>query len=477
VTPLRASQGPRFAVVGAGISGLAAAWELSGRGSVTVYDPEPPGGKLQTAVLEGRAVDVGADAFLTRVPDAVELCAELGLSDELVAPTTGAAMLWTATGLVPMPAGLVLGVPRELAGIRRSPIISRPGVARAALDRVLPRRRSDDDLSVYDLVAGRFGAQVASRLVDPLVGGIHAGRTEELSAKATTPQLFAASRRSRSMMRALREAPTPASEPVFLTPRDGTGRLVARLVEQLGERGVAFRRTAVDAIAVGDGHRASVDPGAAPYDGVVLAIAASAAAAVLGDVAPPGLGDISTASVALVLASYDAAEVIPPPGISGFLVPRATGRLMTACSFASTKWPHWAAPGTTLLRLSAGRAGDRRAQTMGDDELTEHLTAEVAEALGVRAAPRAVRVTRWPDSFPQYRVGHLDLVAGIEAGLARLDAPVAVAGASYHGAGIPACIGSGRRAAATVAAGTATAAGRATPGTDKAGTMARPAVE
>lgn len=441
----------RFAVVGAGISGLAAAWDLSRHGQVTVYDPEPPGGKLQTAIFEGRAVDLGADAFLTRVPDAVDLCAELGLGDELVAPTTGAAMLWTGTGLAPMPEGLVLGVPRDLRGIRRSSILTRLGVARAALDRVLPARRGEGDWSVYELVSARFGTQVASRLVDPLVGGIHAGPTEELSARATTPQLFAAARGSRSMMRALRNTRTAASGPMFLTPRDGTGQMVARLVEQLGERGVTFRRAGVEALAVTDGHRVAVDPDGALYDGVVLAVAASRAAAVLGEAAPGGLGDIRTASVALVLVSYDAAELTPPPGISGFLVPRTTGRLMTACSFASTKWPHWANPGTTLLRVSAGRSGDRRAETMGDDDLVGALTAEVDEALGGHAGVRSVRVKRWPHSFPQYRVGHLDLIAGIEAALRRLGGPVAVAGASYHGAGIPACIGSGRRAAADVA--------------------------
>lgn len=439
-----------FAVVGAGISGLAAAWDLSGHGQVTVYDPEPPGGKLRTALFEGRAVDLGADAFLTRVPDAVELCAELGLDDELVAPTTAAAMLWTATGLAPMPEGLVLGVPRDLRGIRRSAILTRLGVARAALDRVLPARGGDEDRSVYELVSARFGPQVATRLVDPLVGGIHAGRTEELSARATAPQLFAAAGRSRSMMRALRDTPTAASGPMFLTPRDGTGRLVARLVEQLEQRRVTFRRAGVETLVVTDGHRVAVDPDAAPYDGVVLAVPASRAAVVLGEAAPGGLGDIGTASVALVLVSYDAAELTPPPGISGFLVPRTTGRLMTACSFASTKWPHWANPGTTLLRLSAGRSGDRRAETMGDDDLVEMLTAEVDDALGGHAAVRSVRVTRWPHSFPQYRVGHLDLVAGIEAALRHLEGPVAVAGASYHGAGIPACIASGRRAAADV---------------------------
>ncbi|MGI8751486.1 MAG: protoporphyrinogen oxidase [Acidimicrobiales bacterium] len=450
----------RFAVVGAGISGLAAAWAMSGHGAVTVYDPEPPGGKLQTDMFEGRAVDLGPDAFLTRVPDAVDLCAELGMGDELVAPTTGAAMLWTNAGLVPMPDGLVLGVPRDLGGIRRSSVLSRLGVARAALDRVLPARSGDGDLAVYDLIAGRFGPQVASRLVDPLVGGIHAGRTEELSAQATTPQLFAAARRSRSMMRALRGTPAATSGSMFLAPRGGTGQLAARLVERLEDRGVTFRRAAVDTMTVTDGRRLSIDPEAAPYDGVVLAVAASGAAAVLGEAAPGGLSDITTASVALVLVSYDATELTPPPGISGFLVPRTTGRLMTACSFASTKWPHWANPGTTLLRLSAGRSGDQRAETMSDDELVEGLTAEINQALDVRAAVRSVRVTRWPHSFPQYRVGHLDRVAGIEAALGSLGGPVAIAGASYHGAGIPACIGSGRRAAAHVVEGAVALAGR-----------------
>ncbi|MDQ2729995.1 MAG: FAD-dependent oxidoreductase [Actinomycetota bacterium] len=454
----------RFAVVGAGISGLAAAWELSGHGHVTVYDPQPPGGKLQTGIFEGRSVDLGPDAFVTRVPDAVDLCAELGLGDELVAPSTGAAMLWTDTGLTPMPEGLVLGAPRDLRGVRRSSVLSRLGVARAALDRVLPARSGDGDLSVYDLVAGRFGAQVASRLVDPLVGGIHAGRTEELSAQATTPQLWAAAGRSRSMMRALRDVPAAGSGPVFLTPRDGTGRLVARLVERLEERGVTFRQSAIRTVAVVDGRRVAVDPEVAPYDGVVLAVAASGAAAILGEVAPGGLGGIATASVALVLVSYDATELAPPPGVSGFLVPRTTGRLMTACSFASTKWPHWANPGTTLLRISAGRSGDRRAETMGDNELVDRLTQEINEALGTPATARSVRVTRWPDSFPQYRVGHLDLVAGIEAGLKALGAPVTVAGASYHGAGIPACIGNGRRAAAEVAERVASGAGVRTVG-------------
>lgn len=453
---------PRYAVVGAGISGLAAAWELSRMGHVTVYDPDPPGGKLATEAFEGRAVEVGADAFLTRVPDAVELCRQLGMAGELVAPTTGAAMVWSERGLAAMPDGLVLGVPRRLGGLWRSPLISRAGVARAALDVVLPRRRGDGDVAVHHLVAGRFGDQIASRLVDPLVGGIHAGRTEELSAQATTPQLFDAARRSRSLMRALRQSPAPSHQPLFLAPRRGLGSLVERLVVALTERGATFERQSVAGVKVSsaDGLPGRPGPGRVivddrrGHDGAVLAVPAARAASILGDDAPGGLRAITAASVALVVASFDAAELPAPAGMSGFLVPRSTGRLMTACSFASTKWPHWAAPDTTLVRLSAGRAGDERARSMADGELAARLVDELAAALGRTATPRTVRVARWPDSFPQYRVGHLDLVAGVEAAMGRLPSPVAVAGASYHGAGIPACIASGRRAAQAVAAAT-----------------------
>lgn len=441
---------PHFAVVGAGIAGLSAAWQLSGHGEVTVYDPGPPGGKLVTATFGGRRVDLGPDALLTRVSEGMALCDEVGLGDDLVAPAARRALLWSGDGLSPLPEGLVLGVPRRLASLRESSAISSRGVLRAALDLVLPRA-GGGDVAVYDLVARRLGPEVADRLVDPLVSSIHAGRSRELSAQATTPQLFAAAQGSRSLMRALRAAPAGPPGPVFLAPREGIASLAEALVRRLSERDVAFRRVRVDQVRAGTDGLVRIDDGDGPLNGVVLAVEAGRAASLLGVGAPLALRRIPTASVSLVLMSFDAAELEPPSGVSGFLVPPRSGRLMTACSFASSKWPQWAIPGQTLLRISTGRHGDRRQEHFDDDELVARLSAEVNAALGVQATPSAARVVRWPDAFPQYLVGHLGLVDAIESGVARLG-PVAVAGASYRGVGIPACIRSGRNAAEIILA-------------------------
>lgn len=186
------------------------------------------------------------------------------------------------------------------------------------------------------------------------------------------------------------------------------------------------------------------------FDAAVVATPASQAARLLGGPAGEGLAGVESASVAVVTMAFDGG-VVPPPGVNGFLVPRGQGRLMTACSFGSRKWPHWAAPGIEVVRLSAGRAGDDPAtghQALDDDVLTGRLAEELAAALGADLpSPVAVRVSRWPDSFPQYPPGHLRRIEAVEDALAKSAPAVVLAGSAYRGAGIPACIASGRRAA------------------------------
>lgn len=451
----------RVAVIGGGIAGLAAAWELVSRQpdtAVTVFDPGPLGGKIRTTDVEGRPVDEGPDAFLTRVPDAVALCAELGLSDELVAPAAGTSMLWWGDRLRPLPEGLVLGVPRRLDAIARSGLLSPLGIVRAGLDLVLPRRPlgPDDDLSVFDLVASRFGAEVATRLVDPLVGGIHAGRTDELSAVATVPQLVAVARRSRSLLLGLRsQAAAAPTGPIFLTPRAGAGRLVEVLVDRLAAAGVRFVEAPVATVGSAGGTGVALD-GDARFDAAVIAAPAPVAAGLVAGADPAaaaGLRAIEHASVVLTTMTFPADAVGAPAGVNGFLVPRAAGHLTTACSFGSAKWPHWSAPDRAILRVSAGRHRDDRALHLDDTALVDRLVAELGAALGrPLPSPSTARVSRWPDAFPQYTVGHLARVSAIEAALATTLPAVRLAGSAYRGSGIPACIGSGRRAAAALLA-------------------------
>ncbi|MHB1912749.1 MAG: protoporphyrinogen oxidase [Acidimicrobiales bacterium] len=485
-------------VIGGGIAGLSAAWQLcaeeAGRPRVIVLEAgDRLGGKILTGSLAGTTLELGPDAFLARVPFGVELCRELGLGDELVSPAAGHAYLWTRGRLRRLPEGLVLGVPSDLWAVARSGAVRPADLARAALDLVLPATRVEGDRAVGEIVSARFGRGIQEWLVDPLVGGIHAGRSELLSAAATAPQLDAAARSGRSLLRALRAqaaaaraVPSAATgtngattpPPVFLTHPGGLSHLIDTLAQRLAEAGVEIRTgTAVTGLirsprgwtvslgAGGDGgdstggDSAGGDSGRSgsatlAADAVIVATPAPAAAALLGPVCPDAaaeLGRIEHSSVAVVSLAYAAEDVPGPLDGTGFLVPRPQGRLMTAATWMSAKWPHVSAPGLVFIRASAGRHLDGRAMNLSDAELVGALHAELTEAMGLRRPPGESLVTRWLGAFPQYAVGHLELIDRVEAAVAGLPG-LAVAGGAYRGVGIPACIASGRRAADQVGA-------------------------
>ena len=442
----------RVAVVGGGIAGLSAAWQLRDRAEVTVFEPGRLGGCIGTANLEGTAVEEGPDAFLTRVPEALGLCEELGIGADLVAPATGRAALWWRGRLRPIPEGLVLGVPARLGAVAQSGILSPTGALRAGLDLVLPRTPPRDGDTVRDLVARRFGAQVADRLVDPLVGGIHAGSSARLGAAETVPQLVDAARRSRSILLGLRSlqrgrGPGAGGGPVFLAPRGGLSSMVESMVSGLRQHQVRFVEDAVATVRSSEG-MVHLDARPEPFDAAVVATRAGVAADLLGGSVAGMLASIPTASVAVVSLVVDPAVV--PAGLSGFLVPRGQGRAMTACSFSSNKWPGRSGrPGETaaVVRVSVGRHGETEALALDDGALVERLAAELGEALGATVRAGASLVSRWPDSFPQYLPGHSALCDAIDRTLRAEHPSVTLAGASYRGSGIPACIASGRAAA------------------------------
>jgi protoporphyrinogen/coproporphyrinogen III oxidase len=448
------------AVVGGGVAGLAAALDLAAGGAevVLLEAGDRLGGKVRTGSLAGVAMDLGPDSFLARRPEAVRLCTELGLAADLVSPAATSAGVWSRGRVRMLPGGQVLGVPSDARALARSGIVSPLGAVRAALEPVWPGRplAEDDDEAVGALVGRRFGREVAERLVDPLLGGINAGNTDSLSVDAAAPQLAAAARRSRSLVAGLRGGPAPAPGPVFLTHPSGLSVVVDALVARLGELGVSISPSCpVDGLEAraGGGYRLAAPGGAIDVDGVVVATPGPAAASVLAEVAPAArstLAGVRAASVVLVGLAYRNGDAPAAPVGSGFLVPRPERRLMTACSWASAKWAHLGADGVVRLRVSAGRVDDPRALAMDDEEVVDRLRVELAAAVGVEADPLDVVVARWPDGFPQYAPGHLRRIAAVHAELDRAAPGVAVAGAALGGVGLPACIGSGRAAAARV---------------------------
>jgi oxygen-dependent protoporphyrinogen oxidase len=332
------------------------------------------------------------------------------------------------------------------------------GKARAALEPVLPRRSVPDD-NLGALVRSRFGNEVHEMLVDPLVGSIYASDTDRLSMSAV-PQLGDLARRGRSLLisgRRMRSAAPTTTGPIFETPLAGVGALVDAVAASLRDAGADLRvDTAVVAVErTSTGQRVVCADGTVlDVDGVVLASPAHLTAELVRSQSAATAGlleQTDTSSVAMVTLAVPGADWPSALTGSGYLVPKKHQRTVTAVSFASNKWSHWRpADGSVILRTSLGRDGlvvDDRS----DDELVSAAVTEVSRHIGVDLAPTSVRLTRWPDAFPQYRPGHLARVDRIESALAT-DAPgVVVAGAGYRGIGIPACVHQGRNAASVLA--------------------------
>ena len=480
---------PHVVIVGGGIAGLAAAFFLRDEPvRVTVLEGSPrPGGKLWVSEVAGIPVDEGAEAVLTTRPEGTGLIAEVGLAGDRVEPGTTSSAIWTLGGLHPLPRRQFMGVPSDLAELARSGVVSGAGAARASQDLELPPTVRDGDVPVADYVGARFGAEVVDRLVDPLLGGVYAGRSADLSFDATMPALAAASRRYRSLAEAAGSllpppAPAPArgsgSAPagtrsggsVFTTLAGGLGLLPAFLAKASGAeiRTTSMTRAlspAPPSPGAGSGWRLTVGSNAAAEqiaaDAVILAVPARPAARLLAGVpgasaAVTALSEISYASMAIVTLAYPRSAFpgagLAALGLSGYLVPAVDGRAVKAVTFSTVKWPYLAdakAPGAEpleIVRCSVGRIGEEALLQRADEDLTALAAAELAAATGVRGAPVASRVTRWGGALPQYTVGHLERVARIRAAVAAQPG-LAVCGAALDGVGIPACVATARTAA------------------------------
>lgn len=462
----------KIAVVGGGVAGLAAALrlrELAPAAEIIVLEQsDRPGGKLRTGALT--AVDgselpfeLGAENFLARDPAtggdsaAVELVRRLGLGAELVHPDLVPAALAVGGALLPMPRATLMGIPARVDALG--------GVAKvdAGRDRDAghPLLAPGQDTAVGALVRQRFGDEVVDRLVDPLLGGVYAGRADHLSLAATMAGLATAATTEHTLIAAVHAAmeasaahrPAPGS-PVFATVAGGLGRLIEVMASRVEVRlGAAVSQLLRSGPG---GWRLVLGPASSPEvieaDAVILAVPASPAANLLGDEYPESaayVGVLDYASLALVTLVLPATEL---PDLSGILVPAGEGFDMKAATFFTRKWPHLRrTDGTVLIRASIGRYGEEHVLRRDDDELTRVVHDELSTLLGGRlAAPVDSVVQRWDAALPQYAPGHLDRVARARSALRAGSPPLALAGAAYDGVGIPACVRSGETAAGEI---------------------------
>ncbi|MEU5696384.1 protoporphyrinogen oxidase [Actinosynnema sp. NPDC020468] len=461
----------RVAVVGGGISGVAAAHRLrlllGPTATITVVEQSDRlGGKLRTAQVGGRSYDLGAEAFVHRRPEATDLITELGLAERIAHPTGVAGSIRAGGDVRAIPAHTQMGVPASVEAVRA--VLSEEGARRVAAEPGLPPiSLCGADVSVGALLRERFGPEVGERLVGPLLGGVYAGRADSLGLRATLPALATALDSGIGSLLAaaattLPAPPQPRSPraPVFGTLTTGLSTLVQALVAAAKPElrlGLPVRRLIRRA---GDWRLELGTPSRPEFldvDGVVLAVPAPAGRKLLEHVAPrasDGYGRVELASMAVVALALPAGTVLPER--SGVLLAEherhADGTPFSAKAFtySSRKWAHLGGE-PVLVRGSVGRHGDVRSLQRDDEELVAAVRADLAELTGITAPPVDAVVQRWGGGLPQYGVGHLDLVRDIEDAVAAVPG-LAVAGATLHGVGIPACIATADAAAGRVAA-------------------------
>jgi protoporphyrinogen/coproporphyrinogen III oxidase len=448
-------------VIGGGIAGLAAADHLarSGVDVLLLEAGDRLGGNVHTVSFAGRPLDLGAEMMVTQEPAASGLCHELSLGEELVTPAHDRSFVWTRRGLRPLPTGPIArmpGRPSELVGSR---LLSPLGLLRCGWDVIVPSRAPEADVSIGAIVRSRLGSEVLEQIVDPLLGGVHGGRCDTLSARALAPQLLAALRTGKGLARGLRAVGVGGDRPTFATLSGGLGALVAALGARAQTCGATVRLEA-PAVSLDTPRSGGVvvtqrDGDTVRAAACVIATPAGAATRILADSAPvaaAGLAAVVHSRAVVVALAYPFEALSGLPAGTGF-VSTDPERLVRACTWSSSKWRHLRGD-PAIIKAFVGRAA-MPPPAISDREVASAVHRELACALGLRHQPVEERVHHFAAAIPQYRVGHPERVARIEAAV---PPSVAVAGASYRGVGLSACLRSGRAAAERVLRQLATAA-------------------
>lgn len=452
------------AVVGGGISGLTAAYELQRAGIATtlVEASDRLGGVIRTERHDGFIIDAGPDSFLSTKPGGVQLADELGIADRIIdtRPDGGGTFILRNGQLQPLPEGITLLVPTRFRQIIESPLLDLRGKARLLGDWFIPARKDEADESVATFMTRRVGQQAFERLAEPLLSGIYSGDAWQLGILSTFPRLRAVEREHGGLIRGALAQRKQASNGTrerrytpFVSFESGLEELITSTTKALEAVDLRLGAEAVDLEETSDGYRLQLASGeTVEADAVLIATQARPTATLLDELAPVAAGElrgipyVSSATVSLAFREADIAGNIHG---RGFVIPRAENRFITAITWSSKKFAGRTPEGMALLRGFAGRAGREEDAALPEDQLVERVRSDLAKITGIRAEPLFAKIFRWPKAMPQYLVGHQDRLTRIDNALA--DHPrIALTGAAYRGVGIPDCISNARQATSKI---------------------------
>ncbi len=461
------------AIIGGGISGLATAYFLQQYAGdsirITILESASrPGGRIISAHENGFVVEGGPDSFITYKTEATDLCRSLGLEDRLIGTnsTKHPTYVWSRDKLYPMPEGMMLMAPTMILPFLRSNLISWPGKLRMGMELFLPSRTTDEDESLASFVRRRLGAEALDKIAAPLMAGIYAADPETLSLQSTFPLFLEMEKKHGSLLRGMmlqkqarekKAAQTDSSRApasMFMTLRGGLQQMIDALVTKLHPGTLLLGRNVLAVTRKGDRYRIDVNHGEQMLADEIIFSTPAYGTANLVQVVDSHLAAhlrmiryVSTATVSL---AFKRKEIPHPMDGFGFVVPHSEQRKITACSWSSKKFKDRAPEDDVLIRVFIGGARAEEIAERSEVALVELARQELRTTMGITATPIFAKAYRWHKANPQYEVGHQSLVSAIEDCVAQ-HSGLHLAGAAYHGAGIPDCIRSGITVAEAVA--------------------------
>lgn len=473
----------RIVIIGAGLTGLGAAYALKEKVGadkdveiLLLEKDNRAGGQVLTVMEDGFVLECGPDCFISEKPWAFEFTEKLGLSQELTGTksATGGTYILKKGQLIRMPEGVMMIIPTKFKPFIGTKLISWPGKIRAAMDVFVPRRKNlDDDETLSSFVKRRLGQEILDVLAEPLIGGIHASDPDTMSVAATFPRFLKMEKDDRSLILAMFKAKRkmakamknrPVADPnasakkrwtMFVSFRNGMQTLTDGLAEAIGPDIIKLKTevTKIDKGKRTDGrplYRLQVRGiGEIEADAVVLTTLSHSTAELVNgfdNKLAATLATINCVSSATVNLAYREEDIPRPLDANGFLVPKVENKNLMASTWTTSKWEHRAPEGYTMLRAFVGGAFNQDLVSLKDEEIVSLVKQDLRDIMGIEADPIKVRVTRWPKSMPQYTLGHLDRVAVIREREAAHEG-LFLAGASYNGVGIPDCLNNGRNSA------------------------------
>ena len=447
----------RVAIVGGGISGLSAAYYLSRAGlRCTLIEARPRlGGVICGERVDGCLVEGGPDSFLAQKPWALDLIHEIGLEDQVIGSNDRLRKTYILRDgrLIVLPDGIQFLVPTKLWPVITSQLLGVRAKAKIAIEWLRRPGRQHPDRSVAQFVEDHFGTEVNEYLAQPMLAGVYGGSPENLSVHSVLPAFVDLERRYGSLTRGVRRDRAKASpgkandpqgrpQPLFLTLKQGMRQLVDALAERLESRVRIVTGTAQALDGARGNFRLRVDGETVESDEVILATPAYQAAelAKAHDAQlAKRLGEIRYTSSMTASLLYPRDRFDRPLDGFGFLVPRAEGMRLTACTWVNTKFPERVSADRVLLRAFLAAEQAQAAWDRSDERVAALVHEELSALMGFRADPVEWRLYRWPRAMAQYEVGHKDRIDGIEARLEEIPG-LHLAGNAYTGIGIPDCI-------------------------------------